>query len=60
MKKRKVFINEQDWNEFVMEMRSANIGWEGQDYFQFDIRTAILVGLPLITAFGIIIGILTA
>lgn len=45
MKKRKVFIKESDWQRFVMEMRSLNIGWEGQDFFQFDARTAVVLFL---------------
>jgi hypothetical protein len=43
MKKRKVFIGESDWQRFVMEMRSLNIGWEGESFFQFDVRTAVVL-----------------
>lgn len=54
MKKRKVFINESDWQRFVMEMRSLNIGWENQAFFQFDGRTAVVLFI------GAAIGMLIA
>lgn len=57
MKKRKVFIKESDWQKFVMEMRSLNIGWEGEDYFQFDARTAIVLFIGLAVG-AILVGVL--
>ena len=53
---KKVFIDEKKWHdEVVMFLRSKNIAWENETFFQFDMRTAIVMFIA-----GVFIGGLVA